>query len=610
MTPTEINQDFDQRLIACKSIPLRLRSRMADFFNSLMTADRLVLLNEIRVGTETEPAFIKIMTSAMSSSRYTIRKAVKEKSNPLEPGVETTRLLQQLRELPLSSENESTCTTDEFGTKRWRNGKSELHNEQGPAVVYNNGYKGWSLDGEEMSEEKWESTLLWRQAAGRVIRPGQDVQPLLYSLLTGRRPSRGPEPQDFPRMNVHDEVEIDRSKIPDVDYSSLEEMLATLFFGPPKISEDQDEQDDEQDDEQAKKTEEWRARARRAVEEQNINAELVQEILGRTLGQASTLNRFFQDQLDARVRDLSKQAKDLAEGPTGMTHEQRLQGLEGAVSTLENEVYPPISAPEPKRGKLIVIEGIDGAGTTAQAKLTAEWLGAELVCEPRGLLEPMLREYMDPNNPRKVCEEEMAVLFTASMVLNKHGIEEHLAAGRNVVSDRHSLSTLVYQGDQLAGRAKDHIRWLSKMSHTPNCTFLLDVGTEIAFKRIADRKSLDMYEGDREKQSRLRKAYKKEARSSILKGFIIDGSKPIDEVQRNIRSRLRCIGIETRHQPEAEEPKVVEIHSHDDLPRNERGNISLQANTSYVLRKDIAFTPEQLKDFFGSCTRHGDLSDA
>lgn len=486
-------------------------------------------------------------------------------------------------EAAMSTKNESTCTTAENGAKFWRNAKGELHNEHGPAIVDIDGNKYWFLDGVKMGEAPWQETLLHRQVAypytkrlsweqfsaeieearkGLRVGPFNDemkdwIRTQAKVLHTGRTHRKGPELQYFPVMHVHDEIGVNTDPKHCPDYKAVEmsallsmfksgtadplEMLATLFLGSPTT-------DKEQDEERAKRTKDWRVRARRAATAKKTNAKLLQETLG----------RLFQD---------PKQAEEQAEEQAALAEKTKGHGVglglgwHGAARAKhptgipkdQLEAFSRHLSQGPKRGKLIVIEGIDGAGTTAQAKLTAEWLGAELTCEPSGLLEPIIREYLDPKNPRKAGKEEMAVLFTAAKILNKHDIENHLAAGRNVVSDRHTLSTLVYQGDLAPRGTRNGIRWLTKMLHTPDHTFILDVDIETAFKRIADRKSLDMYEGDREMQDRLRTAYRRVSYRIGLKGSVIDGSESIEKVQRRIRTKIQEMDIETCHSPAVEE---------------------------------------------------------
>src|SRR5438105_216358 len=105
-----------------------------------------------------------------------------------------------------------------------------------------------------------------------------------------------------------------------------------------------------------------------------------------------------------------------------------------------------------KRGKLIVLEGIDGAGTTTQAArlglhLAAHQLPVHVTREPSdgplGLeIRKILRGSHAPFDP-----SALALLFAADRMDHvARVVEPALARGVNVVSDRYQLSSYVYQG--------------------------------------------------------------------------------------------------------------------------------------------------------------------
>ena len=206
----------------------------------------------------------------------------------------------------------------------------------------------------------------------------------------------------------------------------------------------------------------------------------------------------------------------------------------------------PTDTNSPPCGKLIVLEGIDGAGTTTQVKKLASLLHCSAVREPAGVLEPSIRDFLDKTTPRTGTPMEMATLFTASMILNKHELERELNEGCHVVSDRHCMSTLVYQGDGLRHRpphSTTFLHQLAGLSTRPDLTLLLDVDSEVAFRRIAARKNLDVYEGDREMQERLRTAYLLEAQNEYHNCVVIDGTQAPGDVFTAITAELWRAGI-------------------------------------------------------------------
>src|SRR4051794_5711725 len=99
-------------------------------------------------------------------------------------------------------------------------------------------------------------------------------------------------------------------------------------------------------------------------------------------------------------------------------------------------------------GKLIVLEGIDGAGTTTQAQRLGKHFGARVhvTREPSDgaagiLIRQILRGEYHPYD-----HTALALLFAADRLDHlKREIEPQLQKGVHVISDRYVISSLVYQ---------------------------------------------------------------------------------------------------------------------------------------------------------------------
>jgi dTMP kinase len=156
--------------------------------------------------------------------------------------------------------------------------------------------------------------------------------------------------------------------------------------------------------------------------------------------------------------------------------------------------------------RLIVIEGIDGSGTTTQVGLLVNWMNrrgikgthtAEPSSGPVGLL---LRQILtgrvvacEPDGVNTPIDNDMiALLFAADRLDHLQcKILPELKKGMNVISDRYYHSSLLYQsldGDW------DWILQLNSRARRPDVTYVLDIPAEIATKRRLSRASDEMYE--------------------------------------------------------------------------------------------------------------------
>ena len=157
------------------------------------------------------------------------------------------------------------------------------------------------------------------------------------------------------------------------------------------------------------------------------------------------------------------------------------------------------------RGKFIVLEGIDGSGTTTQLDRAVEFLrtlGQPAVAtrEPstgpigRLLREALLGGLNVPDGSR-MDGKTMALLFAADRLDHlQREIEPNLAAGTTVVSDRYFLSSLAYQAEE-ADRA--WVAGLARGIPAPDLTVLLDLPIEVAARRrqVAGR-PIERYDAD------------------------------------------------------------------------------------------------------------------
>lgn len=146
------------------------------------------------------------------------------------------------------------------------------------------------------------------------------------------------------------------------------------------------------------------------------------------------------------------------------------------------------------RGRFIVLEGIDGSGTTSQCRALAQALtdrGHATVTthEPSSgsigrLVRERLAERSTPLDPHA-----MALLFAADRVDHvRTEIEPALAAGRHVISDRYLWSSLTYQS---LSCDRAWVATINAAAPWPDLTLMLDVPVDVAQARIEARAQTD-----------------------------------------------------------------------------------------------------------------------
>lgn len=190
-------------------------------------------------------------------------------------------------------------------------------------------------------------------------------------------------------------------------------------------------------------------------------------------------------------------------------------------------------------GRLIVIEGIDGAGTTTQAARLVETLKREgrdshLTREPSdGPIGKILREILTGKHA-PVDATTMALLFAADRADHlQREVEPALARSAIVVSDRWYHSSLAYQG---AEEDREWIVTLNARARRPDLTILLEVPPEMAAERRAAAEREEEIYDRLETQRRVAATYRAVVERLQDREWIVilDGTKGMDEVAAEI----------------------------------------------------------------------------
>lgn len=185
--------------------------------------------------------------------------------------------------------------------------------------------------------------------------------------------------------------------------------------------------------------------------------------------------------------------------------------------------------------RLIVFEGGEGSGKSTQAALLAARLGAVLTHEPGGT-EIGLRiraVVLDSAIGAGLDVRAEALLMAADRAQHvAEVIRPALSAGRDVVCDRFTGSTLAYQG-YARGLPADELSWLSAWATRglePNVVILLDVPSEVAVTRMKAEPDRMEAAGD-DFHRRVVEGYRALAAADPGLWRVVDGSGSVGQVE-------------------------------------------------------------------------------
>ncbi len=154
-------------------------------------------------------------------------------------------------------------------------------------------------------------------------------------------------------------------------------------------------------------------------------------------------------------------------------------------------------------GFFIVVEGIDGCGSTTHSKLLAKTLrnaGRDVVhtCEPTagpigGLIRQVLQHRLfvpDISGPRTFAWSTMALLFAADRLDHLDSlVVPALRDGSVVISDRYDLSSVAYQS-ATAPSGQSVVPWIRELNACairPDLTVVINVPLEVSEERRRGR---------------------------------------------------------------------------------------------------------------------------
>ena len=196
----------------------------------------------------------------------------------------------------------------------------------------------------------------------------------------------------------------------------------------------------------------------------------------------------------------------------------------------------------------IVLEGIDGAGTSTQIKRLVQSEPSKYIAtaEPTsGPTGKFLRQMLAGDF--MVDERTNAYLFAADRcehIFGKGGVQELCQSGKTVVSDRYFFSSLAYQS---VSCGLELPQLLNSPFPLPEYLFFFEINPEISLARVNNRKGAKEIYENIEAQKKIAALYEKvismyendAALRQEMQIIRIDASQTIEQISNQICSSLQ-----------------------------------------------------------------------
>lgn len=198
----------------------------------------------------------------------------------------------------------------------------------------------------------------------------------------------------------------------------------------------------------------------------------------------------------------------------------------------------------------VVLEGLDGAGTSTQLRMLSERLARErrphaVTWEPTdGIIGKMLRGILAQDI--KAHPRTIALLYAADRSEHVHdpqsGIEARTRRGELVVSDRYIFSSLAYQSLECGD---EYVLALNSGFPLPETLIFLDTPVEVCQERLAERRREELYDGVAF-QTRVREAYLRAIEryaGTAMRTSLVNGDRPAGLIHGDIWKILEGMPI-------------------------------------------------------------------
>lgn len=204
--------------------------------------------------------------------------------------------------------------------------------------------------------------------------------------------------------------------------------------------------------------------------------------------------------------------------------------------------------PHASQGLFITLEGPEGGGKSTLAPLLAEHLRARgldvITCaEPGGgpIPQAIRALLLHPDRTDMAARTELLLFLAARAQLVQDTIAPTLAAGRIVISDRYSDSTLAYQAHagSLPVEEVERLVDFATGGLWPDLTLLLDVPPEVGLARQENRNRME--NKGLEFHRRVREGFLAQWRRHPRRIRLVNAARPLDEVRAEVFREVEAL---------------------------------------------------------------------
>ena len=189
-----------------------------------------------------------------------------------------------------------------------------------------------------------------------------------------------------------------------------------------------------------------------------------------------------------------------------------------------------------RKGKIIVIEGIDKAGKTTQATLLSnKFKNKSIKIDFPDYTTPIGKEIKQFLDGKRVYSDSVKMmLLSANRWEKKTEIDKIISKGTTIIMNRYYQSNLVYGVSK--GLNLDWLLSLDEGLPKADLVIVIDIKSDTMVSRSKNR-VIDTFEKDRELIRKVKRTYRVLAKK--FKWYVIDGEKSIDDVHSQVLRIVR-----------------------------------------------------------------------